>query len=73
MNHPSVALTHPRCTQWGHKYQARYDVKRPESFDVATFRGSITAHTKFMNNISDHTYVHDICVRCGRTIERNKT
>ncbi len=67
MEHPSSALTHPRCTRWGHKYQARYDRIPPES--ITEYEGSVNG----FNALCKRVYVRDVCTRCGRTIERNET
>lgn len=59
--------TVPKCQSvFGHHFQARYDTSGakglPPKMDT-----SIGALEYFR----DVTYVRDVCVRCGETIERN--
>ncbi len=54
------------CEKKGHKFEPRYDEtesKEPITIDKMTAR---EARTLFYYN----TYVHDICVRCGKIIKK---
>ena len=61
--------TVPKCTSWrGHKFEGRYD-KGPVAGNYNVTGGSerhVEAMAERMRSIS---YVRDICVRCGHTIE----
>ena len=60
-----------KCTSWmGHKFQARYDIGAP---DLSRFIKFNTENARdFMESMKPKTYVHDVCVRCGQVVERNK-
>jgi hypothetical protein len=65
-------MTAPKCTSWlGHKFEARFDIK---PYPGANFlRASADATVKVINAQATRTYVRDVCVRCGATIERGGT
>jgi hypothetical protein len=59
----------PRFGKWfGCRFEARYDLGPPDLTAYKTVsamsRGALEMHRR-------QTYVCDICVRCGATIERN--
>lgn len=49
-----------------HRFEPRYDTKIPQTLLETGFEG--TAHT--IEKVKDKTYVRDVCVHCGETIER---
>lgn len=59
----------PRAGKWfGCKFEARYDESKPGKDEWMMFREGPGANEA---NPVKVTYVHDVCVRCGRTIERS--
>lgn len=57
------------CTEGVHRFEARYD-KSPAEFQVENLSGSGIAWATVLEKLQQVTYVHDICVRCGKTIFR---
>ncbi len=55
------------CTVKGHRYQGRYD-EHPHKGDL-DFKGGVDP-AALRELIVTRTYVHDICVKCGKTISR---
>ena len=52
----------------GCKFEGRYDEGAP---DLAPFKSFKAADTSaFLNSLKPKTYVHDICIRCGKTVKR---
>lgn len=51
----------------GCKFVARYD---SEPKDIGQYNGSISAFRELAEAMTKKVYVKDICVRCGKTIER---
>ena len=65
----------PRVSRWiaGCKFEARYDEEPAElvSEVVAEIsRASDEAVRAIIRGNVRRTYIHDVCIRCGRTIER---
>ena len=63
-----------RAGRWigGCKFEPRYDLSEPDQSlrDTVRYADEIPAYTvKLLVNKS--TYVRDVCVRCGKTIERS--
>ena len=61
-----------RCpNSWfgAHKMEARYDLGPADLSQFATFQAR---NVSYMDALRTKTYVRDICVRCGKTIERIK-
>lgn len=58
----------PLFGRWrGCKFEARYHEKVPyDAFWEAPSSLALITHT------TNKTYVHDVCVRCGRTTERKE-
>lgn len=60
----------------GHKYEPRYDVIRSnngidlENIDVVLDNAYIEVVESMVNKNS--VYVKDVCIRCGKTINRNE-
>jgi hypothetical protein len=50
----------------GCKFEPRYDLGEP---DLSEFT-KLTASPEALNALRTKTYVKDVCVRCGKTIER---
>lgn len=53
------------CAQYGHRYEARFDLKAPAWLSNVR---SIQGHPK---ETYESIYVHDICTRCGDIKKRN--
>ena len=51
-----------------HKFEARYDLGPADLSMFETISG--TAAVLFAEKMRSKTYVRDVCVKCGRTIER---
>jgi hypothetical protein len=55
----------------GCKFEARYDKVEPDSSLRRIANYSSTFSPWFIEKLRvKKTYVHDVCVRCGKTIER---
>lgn len=61
----------PRFNKWirGCKFEARYDEGAPAVNDATGFSDGVVRVIRASKSV---TYVRDVCVRCGRTIERPK-
>ncbi len=58
-----------KCGDNNHRFEPRYDVKP----NIKTFKqGDNTAEevVSMLNAVSEKKYVHDICVRCGKIVNR---
>lgn len=55
---------------FGHKFDGRYDQEPSKLLDGAKFEGP-DLH-EVVAAFRKRTYVRDVCVRCGETIERGK-
>lgn len=54
---------------FGHKFEARYDEEPPKM----DFSGGRSADwERLIRAMTKRTYVRDVCVRCGMTIERGE-
>ena len=55
----------------GCKFEARYDIGEP----TMTLKGTMTGYDfrEALEAIKPKTYVHDVCVTCGKTINRSST
>lgn len=54
---------------FGHKFEARYDLDPPPGMKLngaASEEGAV----RILEAATKRTYVRDVCVRCGMTIER---
>jgi hypothetical protein len=54
---------------FGCKFEPRYDLSAP---DVSRFKKIDGPVAPVLEATKAKTYVCDVCVRCGKTIERNK-
>lgn len=64
-----------KCTSWmGHNFKARYDFGEPDLNKIrSTFKSFKTDDMGvFFESLKPKTYVHDVCTRCGTTVERPK-
>lgn len=60
----------PKCTSWlGHKFEARFDTGARVGGD-AEYEGSAYFILELEKLKHPHTYVHDICIRCGHVVQR---
>lgn len=58
----------PRINAWrGCKFEPRYDLGR---CDLSGFSSVTNPSSANLERFRQKTYVRDVCVRCGRTIER---
>ena len=62
----------PRQGRWfgGCCFEARYDKSAPDLPRYKHIKCNPGATTEFLDGHRTVTYVRDVCVRCGRTIER---
>lgn len=59
------------CTEGSHKFRARYSAGAP-SLNLNSFEEAPAFVIERMYKASKpKTYIHDICVRCGKIIMRN--
>ena len=61
-----------RCTIFGHKFQPRYDYDPP----VGKVKGpdgwaTMDEMEQFVRACGRQTYVKDVCIRCGLSIDRD--
>jgi hypothetical protein len=54
------------CTDRSHEFEARFDEKLPETSSNRTLSGSAAAFASIKNKV----YVCDICIRCGKKVDR---
>lgn len=66
----------PKCSSWrGHKFEGRYHTaERDSAFARGDIEMTVRGHEsramfRDLAKLRDATYVHDICVRCGATVE----
>jgi hypothetical protein len=52
-----------------HQFEPRYDESAP---DLTRFDSFKMADARALEFLRAKTYVRDVCVRCGKTIERTK-
>lgn len=62
----------PREGRWigGCRCEPRYDVEPPEY--IPAMKGSAQAMSAWIEAASTKSYVRDVCIRCGKTIERSE-
>lgn len=62
----------PRCTAWtgAHHFEARFDSEMPVGFNSSGYKGSGLAYLEMLKLMRKNTYVRDVCVKCGVTVER---
>ena len=52
-----------------HRFEARFD----EAMPAGMFDGNVSlAGLGIVDRLKSRTYVRDICVRCGQTVERER-
>lgn len=56
------------CLMDGHRFEARYD--REPTADFRLDQIALAALDRVLDAATKRTYVRDVCVRCGKTIER---
>ncbi|WP_159585940.1 hypothetical protein [Chelativorans xinjiangense] len=58
-----------RLGKWigGCRFEARYDLGPP---DLSRFKSFERATLEFFEIMKPKTYVHDVCVRCGKIVKR---
>ena len=61
------------CKKNRHKFEARYDLSAPSNLgDYTASRISEEGFIAFINAHRTKTYIHDICVICGKVVERTE-
>lgn len=59
----------PRAGKWlGCRFEPRFDLSAANIDGFESIRGSVAA----FESLRSETYVRDVCVRCGKTIERTE-
>jgi len=60
----------PKQGKWfgGCKFEARYDLGVPDLSQFASIERGMTS--KVLEQFRKKTYVRDVCVTCGKTIDR---
>ncbi len=53
----------------GCRFQARFDESEP-TLEITQYRGSMVSYIEALKASKKRTYVRDVCIRCGRTVER---
>jgi hypothetical protein len=63
----------PRLGKWirGCQFEARYDTGGPGRFQFE--EGSSAAAAEVIEAMKPKVYVRDVCVTCGRTVEKQET
>lgn len=63
--------TCPRAGKWfgGCKFSPRYDKSEPPNW-AGNYRGAVGPLVEIIEAAKAATYVRDVCVRCGKSIER---
>lgn len=59
------------CEKQGHKFEGRFDIAGDRS-GMKTGAMSAEEIATILEVRADKTYVRDVCVKCGKTIERVK-
>lgn len=59
-----------RFGKWigGCKFEGRYDTDEPDLAQFEVLRG--VGIPALVESLKAETYVRDVCIRCGRTVER---
>jgi len=52
------------CKKGRHKFEARYHSE--PGAEVASIKGGVASMKAFFEGIAKKTYVHDVCVVCGK-------
>ena len=60
------------CAVHGHKFEARYDYKGP-GMQAKVKAADPQDAIDFMRAAGDQTYIKDICVYCGLSVDREHT
>ena len=62
----------PRASSWlrSSKFEERFDLG-PSEYPGGTYEGGGLAYV--LEKFRKKTYVRDVCVNCGKTIERGQT
>lgn len=57
------------CDLAGHQFEARYDYQGP-ALNSKIRAADAAEATEFLRAAGKQTYVHDICVKCGKIVKR---
>ncbi len=66
-------MTCPRTSKWfgGCRFEARYDEAGPDIAIMNRIQLKMSDDTsKVIMALRPKTYIHDICTRCGKVVER---
>ena len=53
-----------------HKFEPRYDLGPADLSAFVEFKGTFKGTPSLLESMRKKTYVRDVCVKCGKTIER---
>ena len=56
----------------GCRFEARYDAPAAEFPAAFEFQGTAASMRAIVEAKRPKTYIRDVCIRCGKTIERQK-
>lgn len=56
----------PEC-----RFEPRYDLSAADTPGVESIRGGVATVQAWLDGYRAKTYVRDVCVKCGKTIERS--
>lgn len=54
------------CDEGVHKFEPRYDYKLPDGLKLEKFDIGV------LDACRSKTYIHDICIKCGKTVKEAK-
>lgn len=55
------------------RFEGRFDLSAADISGLGKFKVGPQAVETFMNAMRTETYVRDVCIKCGKTIERSKS
>ena len=60
-----------KCDKKGHRFEARYNYGEPRIKSMGE-SSNITAQelVNIINSTKSKTYIHDICVKCGKIVNK---
>lgn len=67
-----MSIDCPRRDKWfrGCRFEARYDLSPADLSGFKSLKGRGSAGVALVNAMRKRTYTRDICVRCGKAMER---
>lgn len=62
-----------KCTSWlGHKFEGRYSLSPAQLPPGLKVSIAVDSLSSIYERFRTQTYVHDICVRCGHVVRKDK-